>query len=114
MSKYSEKLEAVNRVLNSSDREKEIVNSFFQEARKKMASNVVKNISSSSDFSFDSFLGGDVVKIASLDDLFSFERVASNTLIHKSSKELWSIDIDEEGQTYIAKLFDGKGSPLKV
>jgi len=53
------------------------------------------------------------MKVASLADLYSFDRVSSKTLIHKSSKELWSIGVDGDGSTVIEKQFNDDGSPVK-
>ena len=114
MSKYGEYMKAVKLKLDQPSADSVAKNGFYEQVRSKMASNVVRNISESENFAFDSFLGDSKIKVASLDDLFSFDRVATDTLIHKASKELWSIELDGEGQTYIAKLFDGDGSPLRV
>ena len=114
MSKYASLMKEVQKKLASNSPDKEALDSFYQGVKGSMASKVARSLSDSEDFAFDAFLGGSKIKIASLDDLFSFDRVASDTLIHKSSKELWSIDTDEDGQTYIAKLFDDDGSPLRV
>ena len=114
MSKYEDKLNKVLSCLTVEDKDKSILNAFYVEARSKMASNIIEDVANREDFSLDKFLGNSSVKVACLDDLFSFERVASDTLIHKSSEELWSIGVDASGQTFIAKLYDDKGAPLKV
>jgi len=53
--------------------------------------------------------------VASLSDLDDFLRVAStgSDLIHKATKDLWSLKKDEEGYA-IERLFDNTGNPLKV
>jgi hypothetical protein len=56
---------------------------------------------------------GEKIVLASLDDLFSFNRVATNTLIHKSSEDLWKIGVDASGQTFIEQLYNDNGEPLK-
>lgn len=114
MSEYAKLVEEVQKRLASRSPDKEALDSFYQGIKLNLASKVAKNLSDSEDFAFDAFLGGPKIKVASLDDLFSFDRVATDTLIHKSSKELWSINTDENGQTYIAKLFNDDGSPLRV
>lgn len=53
------------------------------------------------------------IKVASISDLYSFSRVSQDTLIHKSSKELWSISMDKDGSTVIEKLFDDNGNPVE-
>lgn len=45
-------------------------------------------------------------KIASLDDLKGFNRVASNTLIHMSEQSLWTLDKDASGEYFIQRNFD--------
>lgn len=52
-------------------------------------------------------------KIASLADLKGFERVSSDTLVHKSRQELWSLQKADDGKFYISRLFDGNGSPIQ-
>lgn len=56
------------------------------------------------------------VRVARLGDLtqfFSSSRTASDTLVHKATKDLWSLKKD--GSDYvIERLFDDSGSPLKV
>lgn len=54
-----------------------------------------------------------VIKIASFEDLFSFDRVSHNQLVHKSSKDLWRVATDEEGNLIIAREFDASGAPIK-
>jgi len=47
------------------------------------------------------------IKLAFLEDLYAFERVSSDTLIHKSSRELWSIVEDDEGVVIEKNFKDG-------
>jgi hypothetical protein len=52
------------------------------------------------------------IRVASLGDLTEFLRVANDTLVHKSTKDLWSFRRD--GTDYvIERLFDSEGEPLK-
>lgn len=53
------------------------------------------------------------IHVAFMDDLYSFERVSADKLIHKSSKELWTITTAEDGSTFIEKQFDGS-KPVKA
>jgi hypothetical protein len=54
------------------------------------------------------------IKVAFLEDLYGFDTTAdANSLIHKSSRELWSIAADGDGFV-IEKQFDGNGTPVKV
>lgn len=52
------------------------------------------------------------VKVASLNQLNGFQRLSSETLIHKSTKDLWTIK-NEGGEYYIERLFQDNGQPLK-
>lgn len=61
----------------------------------------------------DGFFNNQTLKIASLDDLFSFDRVDKKHLIHKSNRDLWAIDTDKQGNVQITRLFDNSGSPIK-
>lgn len=52
------------------------------------------------------------MKVASLDQLKGFSRVAADTLINKSTNDLWAIRRD--GDSFqIERLFQDDGSPLK-
>ncbi len=52
------------------------------------------------------------LRVASIGDLTEFLRVAEDTLIHKSTRDLWSFHRD--GNEYvIERLFDDEGEPLK-
>jgi hypothetical protein len=51
-------------------------------------------------------------KVASLRDLSGFVRVSSDTLVHKSQRDLWSLK--KEGDEYfVERLFDDSNAPLK-
>jgi hypothetical protein len=51
-------------------------------------------------------------KVASLGDLSNFVRVSTETLIHRSNRDLWSIK-REGNELFIERLFDDNGEPLK-
>lgn len=70
-------------------------------------------VSVASENGIDPFLDDSKMKIASLDDLFSFERIAKDKLIHKCTRDLWAIDSDKEGNVQITRLFDNSGDPIK-
>lgn len=53
------------------------------------------------------------MRVASLKQLVSFQRVSAETLIHKSDRDLWSLKREGDGKFYIERLFDDNGSPLK-
>jgi hypothetical protein len=52
------------------------------------------------------------VKIGSLQQLDGFQRISSDTLIHKSTQDLWALR--KVGEEYlIERLFQDNGQPLK-
>lgn len=55
------------------------------------------------------------IRVASLGDLTDFLRVAGtkDTLVHKATKDLWSLKKDSSGYM-IERLFDDTGEPIKV
>lgn len=52
------------------------------------------------------------MKVASLSDLNGFVRSSSDTLVHKSTKELWALRQNGEGY-FVERLFNDSGTPLK-
>ena len=53
------------------------------------------------------------MRVSSLGDLSDFLRVSSDTLIHKSTKDIWSFK--KEGEEYIIERMLGEDdSPLKI
>lgn len=103
----------------SSDFDKKILENLFQTLGSGIKASSVAGINLSSDeCGMDDFLvvKASRIKIANLDDLFSFHRISSDTLIHKSNKELWSIKKDDKsGDVYIERHFNAdSGEPLKV
>jgi len=52
------------------------------------------------------------VKVASLDQLHPFVRASVDTLVHKSTKDLWSLRKDGEDY-FVERLFTDTGTPLK-
>lgn len=53
------------------------------------------------------------MRVASLQQLVGFQRVSSDTLIHKSDRDLWSLKKESDGRFFIERLFDDNGTPLK-
>jgi hypothetical protein len=51
-------------------------------------------------------------RVASLGDLTDFLKVSEETLVHKSTNDLWSIAADGDGFT-LTRLFDDEGTPLQ-
>ena len=54
-----------------------------------------------------------MMRVACLGDLQDFLKVSQDTLVHKATKDLWSLREAEEGFV-IERLFDGDGSPLQL
>jgi len=53
------------------------------------------------------------IRVASLGDLGDFLKLGEDTLVHRATKDLWSLKEDGEGFV-IERLFDTQGDPLKV
>ena len=53
------------------------------------------------------------IRVASLGDLSEFLKVGSETLVHKATRDLWSVHQDTKGYV-IERLFEDNGKPLKV
>jgi hypothetical protein len=52
-------------------------------------------------------------KVASVADLSEFSRRSASTLVHKSDKDLWSLQKDAKGEYFIERMFDDQDAPLK-
>lgn len=112
MGKFEDKVKAVNAKLSSvQGYEKNIADNLFKNLKKNIK---VANVASKAlEEGIDDYFNVDKIKVASLDDLFSFDRAGSNTLIHKSSKDLWNIEKDSSGKVVITRLFSSEGEPIK-
>jgi hypothetical protein len=54
-------------------------------------------------------------RVASMGDLGEFLKVASDTLVHKSTQDLWSLSKSADGDGFVVtRLFDDTGKPLKA
>jgi hypothetical protein len=53
-------------------------------------------------------------KVASIQDLSSFVRLSADDLVHKATKDLWTIRRQGDGGLFVERAFDDNGSPLKV
>jgi hypothetical protein len=55
------------------------------------------------------------IRVASLGDLSSFLKLSndSSTLIHRSTKELWTFNKDADGGFTVNRMWDDNGQPLK-
>lgn len=53
------------------------------------------------------------VKVGSLQQLQGFDRLSAETLVHKSTQDLWTIRKEADGDYYIERLFQDDGTPIK-
>lgn len=110
--KYEIAIKAVKeRLSNDGDFDKKVINDVFSNLQGTIKSASIVSVASEN--GIDPFLDDKRVKVASLDDLFSFDRLGSNQLIHKCTRELWAIDSDKDGTVQITRLFDNSGDPIK-
>ncbi len=79
------------------------MDAFFTEPAKEVPVTTVKTASA----------GKGRVKVASLSQLDGFVRTASDQLINKSTKDLWSLQKASDGDYYIERLFNDTGTPIK-
>jgi hypothetical protein len=52
-------------------------------------------------------------KVASVAALKPFVRLSSDTLVHKSDRDLWALKKEADGSYFIERLFDDNGDPIK-
>ena len=52
-------------------------------------------------------------RVASVQDIASFVRISQDTLVHKSTQDLWSLSRTTDGKYFVERLFDDSGEPLK-
>jgi Fe-S-cluster containining protein len=107
----------VQRIMNmkkklssGSDFEKAVSNKLYEGLRKEAST--VSVAAKAIESGVDAFFDDGRVKIASLDDLFAFNRVDDKHLIHKATRDLWAIEADGNGDVHITRLFDS-GKPVK-
>ena len=53
-------------------------------------------------------------RVASIQDLSSFIRLSTDELIHKSTRDLWTIRRQGDGGLFVERTFDDTGAPLKA
>jgi Fe-S-cluster containining protein len=112
MSKYTAVIKlAQEKMANSEDYLKTVSDNLYRDLNKGVKSSNVTTMAIEA--GIDSYLSDSTVKIASLDDLFAFDRVDKSHLIHKSTHDLWSIDTDKNGTVQITRQFDASGEPIK-
>jgi len=56
----------------------------------------------------------DFVMLSGNSSLQAFASEGDTHLVHKSSKDLWSVRLSEDGSFDVERLFDDQGNPLKV
>ena len=103
--------EVKKKLANSGNYEKALSDGIYRDLNQKISSDSVVSIATGE--GIDHYLDNNTIKVASLDDLFSFDRVSKDHLIHKCTKDLWQIDKDADGNVQITRLFDGTGDPIK-
>lgn len=112
MSKYTAVIKlAQEKMANSEDYLKTVSDNLYRDLNKGAKSSNVTTMAIEA--GIDSYLSDSTVKIASLDDLFAFDRVDKSHLIHKATHDLWSIDTDKNGTVQITRQFDASGEPIK-
>jgi Fe-S-cluster containining protein len=114
MKKMAEKVRELYQKMSSSetnpDFEKAVTNSLYVGLSKDVK---VANVTSKAlEGGVSMFFDQNRIKIASLDDLFAFNRVDEKHIIHKSTKDLWNVESDENGEVHITRLFES-GKPIK-
>jgi len=110
--KYEQAVKMVNQKLSrDKSYEKIVTDNLFKDLHRSVKTASV--VSVAAEEGIDVFLNESTIKIASLDDLFSFDRVGKQHLIHKCTRDLWAIDSDKEGNVQITRLFDNSGEPIK-
>jgi uncharacterized protein len=110
-SKYEEAIKSVQAKLAGDTGEKAVLASLFENLDKNK--NVASVISKAMDSGIDVYLKDERVKIASLSDLYAFTRVDNNHLVHKATRDLWSLEQGDEGKIVISRLFDDTGNPIR-
>lgn len=53
-------------------------------------------------------------KVASIQDLSAFVRLSADELVHKSTRDLWTIRRQGDGGMFVERTFDDNGAPLKA
>lgn len=110
--KYEIAIKAVREKLsNDGDFDKNVIADVFKNLQGTIKSASIVSVASEN--GIDPFLNESKIKVASLEDLFSFDRLGSNQLIHKCTRDLWAIDSDKDGNVQITRLFDASGDPIK-
>lgn len=110
-SKYEDAVKRVSQKLAGDTREKSVIASLFENLKEN--SSIATVMSKAIESGMDVYLRDDKIKIANLADLYAFTRVNDNHLVHKATKDLWSLEANEDGSIVISRLFDDSGSPVR-
>jgi Fe-S-cluster containining protein len=110
MNKMAQKVKDIYQKFASEGFERAITDNLYEDLRKNLKASKVASIALEGGVSM--FFDQNRIKIASLDDLFAFNRVDDKHIIHKSSTDLWAIESDEKGDVHITRLFES-GKPIK-
>lgn len=106
-----EKVAKVNdKLSNSKDFEKKVLRGLYSNLEKNIKSSSISKIATKGEMG--GFFDDETIKIANLDDLFSFNRLDDKHLIHKATRDLWAIESDDKGEVHITRLFES-GKPVK-
>ena len=109
--KYEDAVKAVNMKLAGDTRDSGVIANLFESLNEnKKSASVLTKVTN---HGIDSYLKDERVKIASLADLYAFTRVDDNHLVHKATKDLWSLEAADDGSIMISRLFDGTGNPIR-
>jgi len=111
MSGYDSKVADMNSRFSSlQSYEKEVISNLFRDL--KSDSRIASVANSVINEGIDVFFNPDRIKVSSLDDLFAFNRVDASKLIHKCTKDLWTIEKNSNGEVHITRLFND-GEPVR-
>lgn len=106
-----QKIRDMNKKLSGDAGFEKVVSEKLYEGLRKEASSIAVT-ARALESGIGAFFEDERVKVASLDDLFAFNRVDDKHLIHKATRDLWAIEAEDNGNVHITRLFDS-GKPVK-
>jgi Fe-S-cluster containining protein len=110
MNKMAQRVTEMYTKFAAHDFEKAITNNLYEDLQRNVKASTVASMALEGGVSM--FFDQNRIKVASLDDLFAFNRVDDKHIIHKSTNDLWAIESDEKGEVHITRLFES-GKPIK-
>ena len=110
MNKMAQKVTEMYTKFAAQDFEKAITENLYDDLKRNVKASTVASMAIEGGVSM--FFDQNRIKVASLDDLFAFNRVDDKHIIHKSTNDLWAIESDEKGDVHITRLFES-GKPIK-